>query len=398
MSLEVKNEDKWINVDPRTKKLVIRFWVKGFPKQFFISTGLKDTKRNREIVRSKRDAIANDIVLDRFDSTLGSYQSQSTKEAAAVALKESQAPTGCSLQQLWELFTQFKTSQIEQTTILQKYRTIARYIQRLPTQSLEDAPVIRDWILENLTHYMAWETLNNLSCCCDWSIDSGLIPSNPFLKLKIPKPKNKSTDDYYKAFTLEQRDLIIQSFEQSSLYAHYAALVKFLFWTGCRPGEAFALTWGDISADCCRIYIDKSCNTHRIKKGTKNGKKRVFPCQSGSKLQNLLLSICPADCQTDNLVFVSKTGRPMTSGIVFSFWNEWKSCNGYKHFGVVKELAIAKKTPYLKPYATRHTFATWAISSGVSPDKVALWIGDTVETVLTYYCHPEIVSAECPDF
>ncbi|MBW4425343.1 MAG: site-specific integrase [Nostoc desertorum CM1-VF14] len=392
------SEDRWINVDPRTKKLVIRFCVKGFAKQFFISTGIKDTKRNREIVRSKRDAIANDIALDRFDSTLKSYQSQATKEAAAVVLRGSQTLVGYSLKEFWELFTQFKASQIEETTILEKYGTIARYIERFPTQSPEEAPRIRDWILENLTHYMAWETLNSLSRCCNWAIDSGLISSNPFLKLKIPKPKNKSTDDYYKAFTLEQRDLIIQGFEEHYLYAHYAPLVKFLFWTGCRPGEAFALTWGDVSPDRCRIYINKSCNAHRIKKGTKNGKKRVFPCQNGSKLQHLLLSICPAQHQADNLVFVSKTGRPMTSAILFSFWNEWKSGNRYKYFGVVKELAHAKKIPYLKPYATRHTFATWAISSGISPDKVALWIGDTVETVLTYYCHPEIVSAECPDF
>ncbi|ACC80327.1 phage integrase family protein [Nostoc punctiforme PCC 73102] len=396
MNMTTTNEDQWISADNRTQKLVIRFWVKGFPKQFFISTGLKDTKRNREIVRSKRDAIANDIALERFDSTLKSYQFIT---AAALDLKEPQIQSGQNLQELWERFTQFKASQIEETTILEKYRTIARYIQRLPSQSPEDAPAIRDWILDNLTHYMAWETLNCLSRCCEWSNDSGLITHNPFFKLKIPKPKNKSTDDYYKAFTLQQRDLIIQSFEEHSLYAYYAPLVKFLFWTGCRPGEAFALTWGDVSPDRCRIGISKSCNLHRIHKGTKNGKKRIFPCQSGSRVQKLLLDICPAHSQPHNLVFVSKTGRPMTSSIMFSFWNEWKSKSStFKYLGLVKELANEGKIPYLKPYATRHTFATWAISSGVSPDKVALWIGDTVETVLTYYCHPEIVSAECPDF
>ncbi|MEH2069772.1 MAG: tyrosine-type recombinase/integrase [Nostoc sp.] len=388
------NEDKWISSDPRTKKLVLRFWVKGFPKQFFISIGLKDTKRNRDIVRLKRDAIATDIALNRFDSSLKSYQYPFAREVATLA-KEIESP--CTLQELWERFTQFKTSQVEQTTILAKYRSMANYIKRLPSQLPEDAVQIRDWILANLTHYMAWETLNCLSRCCDWSYDSGFIERNPFFKLKIPKPKNKSTSDYYKAFTLEQRDLIIQTFEEHSLYAHYAPLVKFLFWTGCRPGEAFALTWDDISANRCRIYINKSCNTHRIHKGTKNGKKRMFPCQNGSRLQKLLLDICPAQYQQHDLVFLSKTGRPMTSGIMFAFWSEWRS-GSFKYPGLVKELAQLGKIPYLKPYATRHTFATWAISSGVSPDKVALWIGDTVETVLTYYCHPEIVSAECPDF
>jgi integrase len=90
----------------------------------------------------------------------------------------------------------------------------------------------------------------------------------------------------------------------------------------------------------------------------------------------------------------------MTSLKMFEIWKQSRSKGGkYKYSGVVQSLADEEKLTYLKPYATRHTFATWAIiSSGISPDKVALWIGDTVETVLKYYCHPEIVSAECPDF
>ncbi|MEH2172588.1 hypothetical protein [Nostoc sp.] len=72
--------------------------------------------------------------------------------------------------------------------------------------------------------------------------------------------------------------------------------------------------------------------------------------------------------------------------------------NVYRYPGVVAELATQGKLLYLKPYATRHTFATWAITSGLSVDKVASLIGDTVQTVLKYYCHPEIVDFECPDF
>jgi integrase len=56
---------------------------------------------------------------------------------------------------------------------------------------------------------------------------------------------------------------------------------------------------------------------------------------------------------------------------MFAFWNEWKSKN-IKYPGVVKSLANDGHVPYLKSYATRHTFATWVISGGVSPDKMAL--------------------------
>ncbi|MBN3924026.1 hypothetical protein [Nostoc sp. NMS4] len=54
----MKDEDYWIHKDPNSEKLFFRFRVRRFSKQFYLSTELKDTKRNREIVRSRRDAIA----------------------------------------------------------------------------------------------------------------------------------------------------------------------------------------------------------------------------------------------------------------------------------------------------------------------------------------------------
>lgn len=390
------NEDKWINVDPRTKKLILRFRVRGFSRQFFISSGLKDTKRNREIVRTKRDAILTDVTLGRFDSSLNSYQFQSNQSTKIEP--ELKTKYQYNLQELWHKFTEFKAPQLEQTTILIRYKNFENHIARLPTQSLDDAVKIRDWALANLSRIKSWELLDYLSRCCQWASDSGLIPDNPFLKLKIQKPKRKSTDSVQKAFKLEERDLIIEAFEKHQRYAHYSPLIKFLFWTGCRPGEAFALTWSDISEDCCRISVTKSCNALRIKKGTKNGIRRVFPVSNGSRLQILLLSIRPATPYPQELVFTSKNGKPMTSLKMFEVWKESRSSTHPKYIGVVQALADEGKLTYLNPYATRHTFATWAISSGISPDKVALWIGDKVETVLKYYCHPEIVNAECPDF
>lgn len=393
------DEDKWINRDPRTGKLVIRFRVKGFPSQFFISSRLPDTKRNREIVRLKRDAIANDIALGAFDPTLEKYQFRASAIApAALVTKKPKAKYQYDLQELWEQFTNFKATQLERTTILGKYRAIAAIVRDLPTRSLVEAAKIRDHLLANYAHFTAWECLSRFSRCGQWATDSGLIPDNPFENLQIQKPKKKSNQgEDYRAFTLEQRDLIIEAFEQHPQHFHYADLIKFMFWTGCRPGEAFALTWGDVSQDCTKISINKSRNLYGIKKGTKNGNRRVFPCKHGSKLQQLLMQIRPDRVKPDVLVFQSKTGRPINTDMLFDAWKESRT-GTYRYSGVVKELADDEKLPYLKIYAMRHTFATWAISGGSSPDKVAYWIGDTVETVLKYYCHPEIVKAECPDF
>ncbi len=391
------NEDKWISSDPRTQKLVLRFWVKGFPKQFFISTGLGDTKRNRNIVRLKRDAIATDIALNRFDSSLKSYQFRAVKDEPTMTINK--LKYNYNLLELWNKFTDFQETQLEQTTILSKYVYITKYCKRLPTLSLEEASNIRDWLVKYSSIYNARLMLDSFDHCCRWAVNSRLIEDNPFEKLTLSKPKIKVQEDDWKAFTLEQRDIIIDAFEKHSLYSNYAALVKFLFFTGCRPGEAFALSWDDISADCCRISFNKSCNKYKILKSTKNNRKRVFPTVKGSRLQELLLNLRAN--KKSGLIFESKSGLPITSDLFKPVWTGYsskKSGKTYYYIGVVRELATQGLVPYLKPYATRHTFATWAIAQGVSVEKVALWIGDTVETVLRFYCHPNVVEAECPDF
>lgn len=385
------DDDKWITIDKRTKKLVVRFRVKGCKKQFYIASGLKDNKRNRGLVRIKRDAIATDITLNRFDITLESYQ---FKPTIKVTQKE-EVPAQqyqYNLSQLWDKFTEYQESQLSQTTILKRYVDISRWTKNLPTTSLEKASVIRDWVIANKPKSLAWTIINCYSQCCDWAVKSELISDNPFQKLKYKQPKSKEKE--FKAFTLEQRDLIIAAFESDENHSWASNLIKFLFLTGCRPGEAFALTWGDISADCCKIKFTKSRNFFKILKSTKTGRNRIFPASPGSKLQKLLISMRQSQ-KAEELVFTNKKGDALQSQMIQVAWKGKKG----GMVGVVQRLVNHRKLPYyLNAYATRHTFATWAITQGISPDKVALWIGDRVETVLKYYTHPEIVKEDCPDF
>ncbi|MBH8577164.1 DUF3596 domain-containing protein [Nostocaceae cyanobacterium CENA369] len=125
------SEDKWISVDPRTKKLRIRFRVSGFSKQFHLSTGLKDSKRNRAIVQTRRDAIETDIALGQFDQTLERYKFGS-RHLAPI----SQVVTTKPLDELWEMFTEFKSTMLEETTIRNSYAAVTRYIRRFPTHDL----------------------------------------------------------------------------------------------------------------------------------------------------------------------------------------------------------------------------------------------------------------------
>ncbi|HYW20882.1 MAG TPA: tyrosine-type recombinase/integrase [Nodularia sp. (in: cyanobacteria)] len=386
------DEDKWINVDPQTKKLSLRFRVRGFSRQFYLSTGLKDNKVNRGIVRARKEIIERDIALRRFDSTLESYKFGNYQNAVITVEHK------LFLDKLWNDFMKFQSQHLEPSTLAADYKSITTIINNLPTQCLTNAALIRDFLLEKYSYHSAHKALAAFSRCCKWAVDSSLIEANPFEKVQIPRPKKHSNESQIEAYTLEERDLIITAFENHAKFCCYSSLVKFLFWTGCRPGESFALTWGDVSSDCCRISINKAYASRvRLLKGTKNNKRRVFISSVKSKLQSLLLDIRPQSPNPEELVFKTRSGQQMSLKVLDISWRG-NRVHEYEYKGVVTELAEKRIVPYLKIYSTRHTFATWAIASGSSPEKVAYWLGDDVRTVLRYYCHPDVTKTECPDF
>lgn len=375
-------KDKWIYVNPKTKTIFLRFRVKGFPKQFYLSTGLVDNKTNRGIIIARIEIIERDIALSRFDSSLASYRFGQIKASEKMTLTE-----------IWNKFLEFQAEHLEKSTLLGDYTTFSVILSKIPSNNPNDAAIIRDFLLSKYSYGTTYRLIESLYRCYNWAIKSKLITSNPFTEIRLIRPKRKSHNDNNKAYTLSERDIIINAFEKHEKFSHYAPLIKFLFYTGCRPGEAFSITWADISADCTQITISKAYASHaNVTKGTKNNKRRIFVCGHDSKLQKMLLNLKDKS-DSSNLVFKSINGLQMRINILGRYWR------GDSHKdGIVRELAKSGEIPYLNIYSTRHTFATWAIASGASPEKVAYWIGDNVQTVLTYYCHPDVTRTICPDF
>ncbi|MGD2184297.1 tyrosine-type recombinase/integrase [Lusitaniella coriacea] len=97
-------------------------------------------------------------------------------------------------------------------------------------------------------------------------------------------------------------------------YRHYYPFVSFLFLTGCRPGEAIALSWGDVLKET--IVFNGSVYRHGSQRfktaGSKNNKKRLFPCND--KLKTLLEEIKPVDVLSSDWVFPSLRGKDINYG------------------------------------------------------------------------------------
>lgn len=264
-----------------------------------------------------------------------------------------------------------------------KYSVYTNYLKRLPTYDLERAGEMWNFVVKNIPLSSAKDFLTRLSACCNWAITSGLITSNPFegMPAEIKVPKSQSEDEDIDPFTPEERDLILAAFEddrfrlQMSVYSdsHYTPIMKFLFYIGCRPSEAVALQWRNISSDLRLISLQQALieteDGRMVREGLKTQERRKFPCND--RLQALLASVKLEGCKPNALVFPSIEGRYINT-------NNLRN-RAYKR--ILAGLGIQ----YRKLYQTRHTFITLALESGLNAKNVARSVGSSPEVIYRHY-------------
>ena len=169
------------------------------------------------------------------------------------------------------------------------------------TDKSAQAIAIRDFLLANVTPNTAKRVLTNINACCDWAIRSQLIDHNPFRDMAgdVYLSKGDVEEADINPFTAEERDAIIQAFQESPLYGYYAPLVQVLFFTGCRPSEAIALQWKHIY-DRFILFeqaITISTKGLALKSGLKTQPQRRFPVNR--QLRDIWNAIRPEDCDPE---------------------------------------------------------------------------------------------------
>ncbi|MCS7031926.1 MAG: site-specific integrase [Gloeomargarita sp. SKYG116] len=338
-------------------RLQARFHWRG--KRWYWSLGVADTPMNRRLVAGRVAALERDLVLGEFTGDFSKYEPQ-----AAVTPVVTPMPR---LLDLWDKFVEYKRPQLAISTLQKVYGRYGELLSRCPYQQLEQATQIRDWIVQTQPPITAKRLLQHLAACGKWAVHSGLLETNPFagMATTITIPKSDKTDEI-DPFAADERDAIIQAFEQSPHYRHYGPLVKFLFLTGCRPAEALALEWSHIQ-DGVIHFQQTTVNGQRgvIKRGLKTQAARKFPVNR--QLQALLDSIP----RTSHLVFPSPTGRLIDWT---NFQNRaWATC--------LKQAGVR----YRKPYQVRHTFITMALQRGLSVQDVAKLVGNSAEVIYRHY-------------
>lgn len=387
MTRGVMAEMRAINPLKNNDGILLRFSYKG--KRYSI-TPISGAKFDNPVDYAKVQDIAHQIMADirvgQFDETLSRYggnlkQIQANLDATQERLKElRQKQSKADMRDLWVKYRNFKAKSLARSTIVIDYdRRVGGILQKLPCTDLSEAIAIRDWIMEATTPSQARKILTHLSACCDWAIESQLIEVNPFTGMAQRIKVKPDSDSDINPFSIQERDQIIQAFKLSPQYSHYAPLVEFLFFTGCRPSEAIALTWEDFSKD--KLTFDKAWVEGRLQKGLKTQKKRVI------KLNFQALTILESE--------FSKVDEN-ASGLIFP--SPENTVIDWRNFAVRAWRSVLASLPeidYRNPYQCRHTFITWRLMVGDKVQDIAKYCGNS--STMIYKRYAGITRGYCPD-
>lgn len=164
--------------------------------------------------------------------------------------------------------------------------------------------------------------LNILNMIFKFAVVEDLIADNPCSYITIPKTHGAKKR---RAPTSDEIEQIKESVEVEYKGFPVGFLAVFLLYTGCRKGEALALTFGDVDRTSMRIHITKSVyyegNEGKLKKPkTEAGNREII-------IPRYLLPLLPSGKKTD-LIFCRYPGEIMKKDFFDKAWNSWRKQTG----------------------------------------------------------------------
>jgi integrase len=196
------------------------------------------------------------------------------------------------------------------------------------------------------------------------------IPSNPCAAVRKPSQRRERV---VRPVTPEQVERMRRHLLDRGRMRD-AVFVSALAYAGLRPGEALALTWGDVRKRT--ILVERSLALGQIKR-TKTERTRTV---------RLLVPLA-ADLAELRLA----RGRPADDGLVFpstagSTWSDVTWRNWRRRVFAPAARAAALETN-ARPYDLRHSFVSLLLAEGATVVEVARQAGHSPSVTLSTYAH-----------
>lgn len=217
----------------------------------------------------------------------------------------------------------------------------------------------------------------------DYAVSIRMIQHNPGDHLKGHRPKQSGdkkdiTQTAHRALT----DAELKGFFAAAAESSYLHLFRFLAATGCRAGEAAALTAADIDYKAGTISISKTVSVNT------SGKAYVDPTTKSKRARVIGLTDDVRRILADQAALLDglfPKVRPMyifpapSGGIATAVTLD----------KIIYKICDAAKIPRFSLHAFRHTYATRAIQCGMQPHELQQHLGHASITLTMdlYYHH-----------
>lgn len=274
---------------------------------------------------------------------------------------------------------------------------IRRYMDDLVTipVAMLKRETVSKWVNRLADSGLSAKTIANvhgfLSAAMNTAIEDELLTKNPCKGMRLPRTDHESTEMIF-----------LSRGEFEELYAlvpaHYQPFILTLVGTGMRFGEATALTVGDVDLKNGSIRIKQSW------KKTGLSQKELGPTKT--KRSNRTVAIPPQvshalaplvhDRPAKEFLFLNLRGKPISGAFGPRTWTvvvqEFASDeiridhdSGHRKVRVVTKQGDGK---HPRIHDLRHTFASWAISSGVPLPVIQRQLGhESITTTVDRYGH-----------
>jgi integrase len=191
-----------------------------------------------------------------------------------------------------------------------------------------------------------------------WALARGLMTSDPSKGIKNPRRERHERREIVPFQTWAEVDAVSEEIDQ-----RYAAIPIFAVGTGLRPEEWIALERSDIDREARLVRVCKRFTDGELKQGTKTVPERFVPLRA--RVLEALDAMLP---RIDTpLVFPAPKGGHINL-------DDWRS----DHW---KPALRAAGLEHRQPYATRHTFCTWAIEADTKLSYLARIMGTSVSEI-----------------
>ncbi|BAK97395.1 putative integrase [Oscillibacter valericigenes Sjm18-20] len=213
----------------------------------------------------------------------------------------------------------------------------------------------------------------------DAAVVSGDIAASPADKVRLPKhtvaPKRRES------LTDEQERALVALEDHRK--GEGVSLGYFLMFTGCRRGEALALSYSDIDFKAGCIHITKKLSYASGNPVLEDHLKSANGLRDIPLLPSLAARI-PKN--RIGLLFPGKDGGFMRASEIHSLWRAYCREAGLNEIQQTDNGEIVETFP-ITPHCLRHSFATICYEAGIDPRQAAEIVGDTPQVLETVYTH-----------